>query len=43
MMRRPVRFGSFALLLRVALAQTKPHVSQILKKVSETYMAASLA
>jgi hypothetical protein len=41
MMRRPVRFGSFALLLRVALAQTLPDVAQILKKVSETYKAAS--
>jgi outer membrane lipoprotein-sorting protein len=41
MMRRPVRFWSFALLLRVALAQTQPDVAQILKKVSETYKAAS--
>lgn len=38
---RLIRFGLFALFLRVALAQTQPDVAQILKKVSETYKGAS--
>jgi outer membrane lipoprotein-sorting protein len=41
MVRWPIRFGLFALLLRMALAQAHPDVAQILKKVGETYKAAS--
>lgn len=40
-MRRSVRFALFALVLKLACAQTQPDVSEILKKVSETYNAAS--
>src|ERR1700730_4084407 len=40
-MRPPILLGLFALLLRAALAQTQPDVAEILKKVSETYKAAS--
>ena len=40
-MRPPILLGLFALVLRAALAQTQPDVAEILKKVSETYKAAS--
>lgn len=40
-MRRTIRFALFALLLRAALTQTQPDAAEILKKVGETYKAAS--
>jgi outer membrane lipoprotein-sorting protein len=40
-MRWNTQFALFALVLKLACAQTQPDVSEILKKVSETYKAAS--
>lgn len=40
-MRGEIRLGLFALLLQTAWAQTPPDVSEILKKVGETYKASS--
>ena len=40
-MQSAIRLWLFALALRPALAQTPPNLSEILKKVSETYKAAS--
>jgi outer membrane lipoprotein-sorting protein len=40
-MRRTIRLGLLTLLLRAASAQPQPDVAEILRKVSETYKAAS--
>ena len=40
-MRSAIRFGLLALVLQAAVAQTRPDVAEILKKVAETYKAVS--